>query len=537
MNVPIFHVDPGLNSETEVRVENNPLGHYRHYTPNQFRRNGRWAQVCGRSPAKGSAQPNSKRVDVCLWTCEHGYACAIREAGITSYILINPPWCVQLSAGTSTRRQPWKRFTFISRELCDKSSSQRREGERPPARKVRCLQGRAGEVPPGRGAGVDGGRRTSCSCSWLFPCHPCSICWQEQYGASQHLPTGIHLLLWLPQPRFPPWPQFICRKGQGWEEQRLPQEQGGRTTLSFGSQDEELPSHELPSTFASNISRLQRSKLGIVHAAYLPSYLLAGNLISLLTCGQPNPRGSAPVSASAQETRVQLWKVFGGSRGTSACWFAAQHFARLLFWLYPHFFPMPTGFLRECAEGSSGLFKIRKQHGKLLPRTRLNGIANLTHSSLCEETQAGLRKLPCARQWDFLALALLALNGFSSCPALCYWEIICTWILLLFSIWEKNRVYPPVVLADGISFSSALEAVRWMGWAEVPHISRSLAEGRREASVRPIFTESLLSSGFPYSNKTIGGSGTILSTLPLYSDFICEFLQIIDDWDHYCSGK
>lgn len=32
----------------------------------------------------------------------------------------------------------------------------------------------------------------------------------------------------------------------------------------------------------------------------------------------------------------------------------------------------------------------------------------------------------------FLAVALLALNGFSSCPACCYWEIICTWILLLF---------------------------------------------------------------------------------------------------------
>lgn len=68
-----------------------------------------------------------------------------------------------------------------------------------------------------------------------------------------------------------------------------------------------------------------------------------------------------------------------------------------------------------------------------------------------------------------------------------------------------------------------------MGWAEVPHVSRSLGEGRRAASVTPMFTESLVSSGFPYSNKTIGGSGAILSMLPLYSDFICEFLQIIDD--------
>jgi len=76
-----------------------------------------------------------------------------------------------------------------------------------------------------------------------------------------------------------------------------------------------------------------------------------------------------------------------------------------------------------------------------------------------------------------------------------------------------------------------------MGWAEVPHVSRSLGVGRGAAGVRPMFTESLVSSGFPYSNKTIGGSGAILSVLPLYSDFICEFLQIIDDWDHYCSGK
>lgn len=123
-------------------------------------------------------------------------------------------------------------------------------------------------------------------------------------------------------------------------------------------------------------------------------------------------------------------------------------------------FPLPTRCLRECAEESSGLFKVWKQHGKLLPCMKLNGIANWTHSSLCKEMQAGLRKLPCERQWEFLAQAPLALNVFSSCPAFCYWEIICTWILLLFSIWEKNRVHPPVVLTDGISFSSALEVVR-----------------------------------------------------------------------------
>lgn len=175
-------------------------------------------------------------VCVCLWTHEHGHACTSREAGITTYILVSPPCRVQLSAGTSARRQPWERFTFISRELWDGSSGQRREGERPPARKVRPFQGRgrAGEAPPGRGEGMDGGRRASCSCSWLFPCQPCSICWQEQYGASDVCPAGIHLLLWLPQPGFPPWPHFICHKCHGWEEQSLPQAQKGEQPFLLG---------------------------------------------------------------------------------------------------------------------------------------------------------------------------------------------------------------------------------------------------------------------------------------------------------------
>lgn len=71
-----------------------------------------------------------------------------------------------------------------------------------------------------------------------------------------------------------------------------------------------------------------------------------------------------------------------------------------------------------------------------------------------------------------------------------------------------------------------------MGCAEVPHDSKPLGEGRRAGSIRAMFTESLVSSGFPYPYKTIGGSGAVLSIL-LYSDFICEFicefLQIIDD--------
>lgn len=69
---------------------------------------------------------------------------------------------------------------------------------------------------------------------------------------------------------------------------------GGRTTLSLGSQGEELPSHELLSTFASNSSsRLQRSKRSIAHPSYSPSDPPVGNLILLLACGQPSPGENA----------------------------------------------------------------------------------------------------------------------------------------------------------------------------------------------------------------------------------------------------
>lgn len=53
--------------------------------------------------------------------------------------------CAQLSAGASARRQPWERFTFIPRELWDRSSGWEGEAEGQPARKVRPLQGRAGQ--------------------------------------------------------------------------------------------------------------------------------------------------------------------------------------------------------------------------------------------------------------------------------------------------------------------------------------------------------------------------------------------------------
>lgn len=236
----------------------------------------------------------------CLWTCEHGHACITGEAGISTYTLISAPCCVQFSVGTSMRRQPWERFTFISREFWDRSSGQGRKGESPPAGKVTPLQGRdrVGEAPPGS---VDappgqawmeaGGPPAPASHSSHAspapsagknnaepptfarrdPAPPAASPAQIASMASFHLPQGPRVASAEPSPG-----------------------RGGRTTLSLGLHDEELPSHELPSIFASNISsRLQRSKLSIAHTAYSPSDLLVGNLISLLTCGQSSPSENA----------------------------------------------------------------------------------------------------------------------------------------------------------------------------------------------------------------------------------------------------
>lgn len=71
----------------------------------------------------------------------------------------------------------------------------------------------------------------------------------------------------------------------------------------------------------------------------------------------------------------------------------------------------------------------------------------------------GFKKSPLWKEMGFLALAPLALNRFSSRPAFCCWEIICTWTLLLWSVWETHPVHPPAVLTDGISSSSVLEVM------------------------------------------------------------------------------
>ena len=142
---------------------------------------------------------------------------------------------------TSARRQPWEKFTFIERELWDGSSGQEREG------KTSCKKG---ETPPGQGQGRG-------SSSWERDRHELR---QEGLLVLQltlpipallHLlartmPARIQLLLWLPQPRFPPWPHFICHKGQGWEEPSLPQAEEGEQPFLLGQRMRNCPPMSFP---------------------------------------------------------------------------------------------------------------------------------------------------------------------------------------------------------------------------------------------------------------------------------------------------
>jgi len=246
---------------------------------------------------------------------------------------------------------------------------------------------------------VDGGRRPSCSYSSLFPCQPCSICWQEQRGASDACPPGSSpdSLHGFPSP--------------------TPRAKGGKT-LSLGSPDKELPYHDLPSTFASNMSsKSQRSKSSTVHAVYLPSDLPVGNLISLRACGRSRPSGNTPQiprgcvaewDAAGDGVRRQRWlpsqqaprkpwcSCERDSGEAGALWLSGLLLSTLQGYCFgfSSIFPSPARCLREHAEESSGLFKMWKKHRKHLPC--VNGNANLTHSSPSQETQAGAPVLCCA---------------------------------------------------------------------------------------------------------------------------------------------
>lgn len=283
---------------------------------------------------------------------------------------------------------------------------------------------------------------------------------------------------------------------------------------------------------------------------YLLSDLLAGKLIPLLTCGQSNPMEIACKSPEAahrdtdgngvrRQQQPHPGNQSAAVRGVQGKWgplalcFAAQHFARVLFWLCLRF-SLAYWVFKRTGWGKLCFFSKWESNKESFSHVwacmALWIWLTLLSTWRCRVSTAPLWKA-------FSALAPWALNAFSSRPAFCFWEIICIWDLRPFSIWKKKHVHPAVALTYGKSFSSGLQAVRGMGWAELPYISQLLREGTRAASIRPVFTESLVSSGFPYSNETIGESCSVLSMLPLYSDIICEFLQIIDDWDHYCFGK
>lgn len=144
------------------------------------------------------------------------------------------------------RSSPCKSLPLFT-ELWDGPFRQWREGERPPATKVRFLQGRgrAEEVSPWTG---DRQRQegpiaptAQSSCASHAPSagknnarqDPSSFC---SFSCTDFLHDSFHL---------PQGPRVIRAE---------PSPSRGRKILSVRSQDEELTSHVLPSSFASNMS-------------------------------------------------------------------------------------------------------------------------------------------------------------------------------------------------------------------------------------------------------------------------------------------
>lgn len=166
-----------------------------------------------------------------------------------------------------------------------------------------------------------------------------------------------------------------------------------------------------------------------MHIAYLPPELLVGNLISLLTCGQSGPSEEAlqmprccvadwdaavdgvrwqhrlPSQQVLRKPGCSLERCSGETWALQVSGLWLSTLQGYCFGFTP-IFPVPTGCLRECAEESSGLFKVWKQHEKPLPCMRLSGIANFTHS--VQGDTGWFKKLLYESQWEFLALALLA---------------------------------------------------------------------------------------------------------------------------------
>lgn len=119
------------------------------------------------------------------------------------------------------------------------------------------------------------------------------------------------------------------------------------------------------------------------------------------------------------------------------------------------------------------------------------------------------KKVPLWRAVGLLALTWLSLNVLFVClffllSCLLLWRNhLHLDFASLFHMGKINGVHLSAILTNGISFSSALGAVRWMEWAEGPHVSPSLGEGRNLDSVKSMFTENLLSSRFPYFSEMV----------------------------------
>lgn len=138
------------------------------------------------------------------------------------------------------------RFTFISREFWDGCSSQGRKEDRSPARNGRPF--------PGRGSSCwERGR-----CGWgqegllllqlTFPMPALLHLLARTMRSLLHCscPPGSSSSCGFPSTRFPPWPHFICHKGQGWEEQSIPQAEEGEQRFLLGHRMRNCPPMSFP---------------------------------------------------------------------------------------------------------------------------------------------------------------------------------------------------------------------------------------------------------------------------------------------------